>query len=257
MSSRLTISRAGHSYAIDGQRVPSVTTIIGNATAKPALKWWAAREAAAWAATHRDLFDVLGEREWVDQAARAHDRTSRDKMARGTVVHGDARRLVAGEPVDVPDDRRAITEQAAKWLDAWDAHEIAAERPCFNVEHRYGGTFDVIARLRDGATWLLDWKTGSGPYTEQALQLAAYAACEAYQAESGDDVPMPHVDRMGFVMLSDSGADLVPVVADPARLFAVFSRMVGVSNFVEWSTPNKAGHAAWPVLGEPMPAASA
>jgi len=258
MTSRLTTSRAGHAYAIDGERVPSVTTIIGNATPKRALLGWAAREAAHWAATHTDLIDAIGEDEWIDQAARAHTRKASKAATRGIDVHADAQGLLEGKALDIPDERLAITRQAVDFMDTWHVEAIAAERPCANTEHNYAGTFDLIARLGDGKTWLLDWKTGKGPYTEQTLQLAAYAACDIYRDADGNDAPMPEIDRLGFVMLSDDGWDLVPVIGDTLRLFNVFTRMIGVSTFVQWTTPNRDGIARWPVLGEPLlPAASA
>ena len=254
MSSRITVSRAGHALALNGDRIPTVTTIIGNSTPKRALLPWAARQAAEWAATHVDLIPAIGEADWIEQASKAHQRVSNAKATKGTDVHADALGLLKGEALDIPDERLAVTRQAVEFMDAWSVDDIAAERPCANTEWQYGGTFDLIARLADGNVWLLDWKTGKGPYTEQALQLAAYAACDIYQDDAGNDQPMPAVDRLGFVMLSETAWDLVPVVADRDRLFSVFSRMIGVSNFVQWTTPNRDGVARWPVLGEPLPA---
>lgn len=257
MSTRLTVSRAGHAYALDGSRIPSVTTITGKLD-KPALKWWAAKEAATWAATHRDAVDVLGEDEWIKQATAAHNRTRKLKADHGTDVHAYTRAVTRGEAVDVPDDLADEVRQAVKFMDAWGVQEIAAERPCFNTAWRYGGTFDLLARMADGNTWLLDWKTGTGPYPEWSLQGVGYASCDTYQDDDGNDQPMPTVDRVGFVMLSPAGWDLVPVIAwdkptERDRLFGIFTRLIGVNAFVEWSTPNSNGHAAWAVLGEPMP----
>lgn len=256
MTSRIGTSRAGHAYALDGERIPSVTTIIGNATPKRALIGWAAREAATWAATHRELVDAIGEQEWIDQAANAHTRARNKAATRGTDIHRWAQAALAGEPVDVPDEHADVVRQAVDFMDTWQVREIAAERPCVNTEWQYGGTFDLLAEMADGALWLLDWKTGKGPFTEQALQLAAYASCDIYKHADGNDVAMPNPDRLGFVMLSADGWDLVPVIGATERLFSVFSRMIGVSNFVQWSTPNREGVARWPVLGEPLPSPS-
>lgn len=258
MSTRVTKRRAGsgHGYAIDGTRVPSVTTILRNVIEKPALKQWAAKEAAAWAATHVDLLPAIGEADWIGQAANAHRRTSGRKADHGTDVHEVVRALAGfGEAVDVPDDLRPKVEQAAKFLDAWGVREIAAERPCYHPTWQYAGTFDLLATLDadDGATWLLDWKTGSGPWTEQTLQLAGYAACEFYQDTDGNDVPMPPIDRMGFVMLSDTEWELVPVIGDREALFESFKFARNLNEFVERTTLNSKGVAAWPVLGEPLP----
>lgn len=260
MTSRITVSRQGHAYALDGSRIPSVTTITGRLD-KPALMWWAAREAAQWAATHVDLLPAVGESEWVESATKAHKRTRKIKADHGTDVHAGARAVTRGEPVEIPDELADEVKQAVAFLDAWGVQEIAAERPCYNDTWRYGGRFDLLATMADGNTWLLDWKTGKGPYPEWALQAAGYASCDYYQDDDGNDMRMPRIDRLGFVLLSPSGWDLVPVVAwdqarDRERLVEVFNRLIGVNAFVEWSTPNAQGQAAWPVLGEPMPTPS-
>lgn len=254
--SRLTKRRAGsgHGYAIDGTRVPSVTTILRNVLDKPALRRWAAKEAAAWAATHADLLAAIGEREFIEQAASAPNRTSGRKADHGTDVHNVLLAVTAfGEATDVPDDLRDKVTMGARFLDAWGVEPIAAERPCYNATWRYAGTFDLLARLNDGSTWLLDWKTGSGPWVEQALQLVGYAECEHYQDTDGNDVPMPPVDRLGFVMLTDNEWELVPVIGDRAELWRYFQHARNLNEFVERSTPNSKGNASMPVLGEPLP----
>lgn len=266
MSSRLTVSRAGHSYAIDGKRVPSVTTIISNATDKPGMVVSAAKLTAEWAAVHADLLGTLDESEWLKQAS-GHYRTQwRAKADRGTDVHTHTAALLRGEAHEVPTELRAVVEQAADFMDTWSVIEIAAERPCYSPQWRYGGRFDVIATLGNGPTWLLDWKTGNGPYVNQALQLVGYASAEFYQDELGNDHPMPTIDRLGFVMLTDDGWDLVPVTRwnepehdnDRQHLIDVFRSMIPISNYVEWATPDyRTGLAAWPVLGEPLPRAAA
>lgn len=261
MSTRITKRRAGsgHGYAIDGERVPSVTTILRNCIEKPALKRWAAKEAGAWAATHVDLLPAIGEADWIDQAANAHMRVSGRKADHGTDVHETLQAVAAfGEATDVPDDLRAKVEQGARFMDAWQVETVAAERPCYNALWRYAGTFDLLATLASGPggereLWLLDWKTGSGPWTEQVLQLVGYAFCECFQGTDGNDVEMPDVARLGFVMLTDTEWELVPVIGSRPELIAHFQHARALNEFVERTTPNRKGVAAWPVLGEPLP----
>jgi len=260
-ASRLTVSRAGHAYALDGERIPSVTSIIGHAYAKPGLQWWAAGEAAQWAAGHVDLLALDGEEAWIKNATRAHLESRNRKAYRGTQAHADAQGLLSGEPVEIAAEYEPLARQAADFMDTWRVREIASERPCANVRWKYGGTFDLIAELADGRTWLLDWKTGKGPYAEQSLQLAGYASCDFYQDKDGNDQPMPVIERMGFVMLSDTAWDLVPVDETPPHdretLIKTFACMVPVSRFAANTTRNSDGIAAWPVLGEPLPSSAA
>lgn len=266
-ASRLTVRKrgTGHSYALDGVRIPGVTTIIGNASEKPGMVVSAAKLTAEWAATHADLIDPLGEAAWIKQASGHYRDEWKRKADRGTDTHALARLALRGEPVDVPSELEGLVRQAVDFMDSWGVVEVAAERPCYSAHWRYGGTFDLIAETTHGATWLLDWKTGKGPYVNQALQLVGYALAECYQDESGDDQPMPPIDKLGFVMLDDDGWQLVPVTRwnegtkdDRDRLAAVFRSMIPVSNFVEWATPDwRTGEARWPVLGEPIPKAAA
>lgn len=253
MSSRITVARGRHGIALDGQRVPTVTTVIGHALNKPALPFAAAKEVAIWAATHADLLAVKSEAEWIDEAKGAAQRAWRAKAQRGTDTHADTLKLLSGQADDVPAERLGIVTQAARFMDTWQVDEIAAERPCANTIWRYGGTFDVIAKMRDGRTWLLDWKTGSGPYAEHALQAVGYANADIYQDADGNDQPMPDIDRLGIVMLDDDSWDLMPVVGNQERMFDVFKRQIFVSHWVEDTTPNRQGIARETVFGDPLP----
>lgn len=233
MPSRITRREwgSGHVYDFDGTRVPGVTTIIGNALPKHALPGWYAKIAAQWAADHRDLWDALGPDAWVRQATAAPRDAANRAAERGRHVHTHALELLAGETPDVSDEALPFVEQAAKFLDDWEAKELLAERPCANSQYRYCGTFDLIARLRDGNVWLLDYKTGSGPWNSHALQAAAYAACDIVQLDDDHDAPMPKIDRCGFVMLREDHYYLIPLKADPARLVAYFYRCIDIAAF--------------------------
>ena len=59
MTSRLTYDERWHRYALDGRRVPNVTTTIGKASEKPGLAYAAAREAALWALHHFGEVDAM------------------------------------------------------------------------------------------------------------------------------------------------------------------------------------------------------
>lgn len=241
----------GHSYSWDGERFPGVTTILNNSQPKKALRYWYAAEAARWAANNVDLLQSLDVDAWVKQASKAPDSTSKAKMVRGSVLHAFAHQILAGEATDVPPDQEAMVKHVADFLARWEVQEIAAERPCVNVQHKYAGTFDLLAKLRDGHTWLLDYKTGSGVYAETALQLAAYARCTYYQTASELDEPMPLVDRLGVVHVTDDGWELVPIRATVDQLFWCFRACQRVAMWTDWTdgypTPK------WEVIGAPLP----
>jgi hypothetical protein len=71
----------------------------------------------------------------------------------------------------------------------------------------YAGTSDMLATHPTMGRCILDWKTGSGPWPEMAIQLAAYAAADNLVV-GGQDTPMPRVDTLGVVMVRESGCEL-------------------------------------------------
>src|SRR5262249_48622693 len=152
-----------------GDRIPGVTSTTGKAMEKPGLVWAAARETALWAVQHMGALHPETEESWVYEATRAH-RTAWDESARrGSGLHRAAQHLTHGEPLPTtdpdtgqpwPDDEIRAAEALARWMDAWDADPVAVERPVFHIRHRWAGTLDLIAKLRDGNVWLLDYKTG-------------------------------------------------------------------------------------------------
>jgi hypothetical protein len=214
-----------HEYSLDGERVPSVTTIIGKATGKPGLLKWAAKEAALWAATHHGELTVMGEAAWIEQAAKASDATRDRSAAAGTAVHSIAERLVYGEPVDAvdpdtgepySDDVIRMGRQVARFMDAWDVTPDTALVECavFHEQLRYAGKFDLVAVLRGGERWLIDYKTGaSGVWPETALQLTGYS--HATHVRIGDrDLLMPKIDRAAALAVRPDGWELRPVRID-------------------------------------------
>lgn len=239
---------SGHTYAWDGHRLPGVTSVL-NVMNKRALPDWYAKQAAGWAATHVDLLTALGDDAWVRQATAAPRDVANKAADRGRDTHSHAMALLSGETPDVAPDVLPYVEQAARFMDEWNVVEIAAERPCVNTQWRYAGTFDLVCKLRDGATWLLDYKTGKGPYNTHGLQNAAYSACDLFQIDDDHDAPMPHVDRLGMVMLRPDHYEVIPVTADPARLVAYFYRAMDLAAF---DTNTSGQNPRWPIFGEPM-----
>lgn len=257
MGSRLVVgSGRFHTYSLDGERVPSVTGVIGKATGKPGLVKWAAREAAQWAAAHRDEFDVLGEGSWLREAAAASDRTRDLAADAGKQVHYIAERLVFGEPVPdegpdgkpFPDDVRRMGEQVARFQDAWDVSPVLVECPVFHEDDKWAGTLDLVADMADGSRWLVDYKTGaSGVWAETALQVAAYR--NATHCQLGErDLLMSPTERAGALWVRPDSWELVPLNAGP-ETYEVFRHALHVAAWASLPRDASVG-AALPVPGE-------
>lgn len=241
MSSRLVFSPKAHRYTLDGERVPSVSTIVRKVSPNEGLIWWSAKAAAQWAATNAGNLASMGEANWIEGATR-HHLTLRDEGGRtGTAVHSIAERLIFGEPVEpvdpetgepYSDDVVRMGAQAARFLDAWDVSPDTAlvEQCVFHEQYRYAGRFDLCGVLRGGDRWLVDYKTSpSGPYPDNALQLTGYA--QASHIQIGDrDMLMPPIQRCAVLWLRPDAWELVPVKSD-ARVWAVFRHAIPVAAF--------------------------
>jgi hypothetical protein len=164
----------GHTYRIDGQRVPSVTGVL-RMLDSPALIGWAARMSAGYAIDHwEQLSDkLISERYRLIEDARFE--SNRGARERGKRVHSMAERLGISGEVDVPDELRGQVESVARFLDHWEMRTILAEVACASTEHMYAGTLDTVLECPKLGTVMIDWKVGGkGPYQDNALQLAGY-----------------------------------------------------------------------------------
>jgi hypothetical protein len=223
----------GHTYLLDGRKVPGVTTIIGNGLPKPALINWAGNVTAEYAVDHWDELtqQAISDRLNVLKKCRYAERDA--AANRGTQVHNLAEQLVHGTEVDVPDELAGHVESCVKFLDDWKVTPVVVERPVFNRTQRYAGTLDIVADLSDGRRLLIDYKTNkSGPFGEVALQLAAYRYAEFYLDEASAEIPMPEVEGCAVAWIRADGYELVPITAGPEQLRA-FLYVAQVAQFAD------------------------
>jgi hypothetical protein len=199
-----------HLYRLDGQRVPSVTTIINGGLPKPALVGWAARTVAEAVAGHPSTVDAvrdLGRDALVAALVALPDQAKRAAGARGTDIHRFADLVVHGEPVEPPADIVEAVAGYAAWLDLSGFRADLTERTIANRACRYAGRFDLLGVMA-GERWLVDVKTSRAVYGDTGLQVAAYARAEFYVDEDDVEVPMPPVDRIGVLHVQPDVTEL-------------------------------------------------
>lgn len=252
MTSRLVFQERYHRYSIDGQWVPSVTSVTGKVGDKGGLIGGAVKETAAWAAIHLDELPQLGEQEWRKVATGAYRRAWNESRDRGTLLHRLAEPMVYGQPLPTeddqglpwPDDVFASAQQLARFMDVWQVDPLANEAAVFHEVDRWAGRLDLIAGMADGARWLLDYKTGqSGIWPETSLQLAAYAHA-THIVHQGEDKPMPTVDRAAAVWVRPDQWQLIPVaIGDP--VYEVFRHAIQVAAWAKLDRDQS--------VGAPMP----
>jgi hypothetical protein len=141
-----------------GERVPSVTTVLGILN-KPALLEW------AW----RCGCDGLDYKAVRDQAGGI-----------GTLAHYFIMCHLTETKPDTSEYSTQDIEKAENCLiKYWDwekGHKIEpilVETPLISEQYRFGGTIDFYGKI-DGLPTLLDFKTGKAIYSEFFYQLAAY-----------------------------------------------------------------------------------
>lgn len=244
----------GHSYRLDGQKIPGVTTALGIIDKSGALKQWAANLAAEEAVEHWDEIAQLSHLQKLDRIRYAHKNTLRKASVRGTRIHALGERVSHGEDVDVPDEYVGPVRAYATFLDRWQIEVVHTEIPVCHTGYRYGGTLDVIATsplLCGGEPFILDIKTGKGVYGETALQLAGYRFCDLAIIDDTEQ-PMPATAERGYVahVLADD-VELLPADCGPSS-WKAFLYALSLYRWKDSLSDDPAiGRAVWPeTIGE-------
>lgn len=232
--SRLKFAPGNHTYRLDGQLVPSVSTIL-KGVPKPALVYWSAKSVAEYVAANRETVERLWggpQRGMVAYLKEVPWQKRDDAADRGTIVHGITESVIRHGEAQVPEVVAGYVQAAADFLDDFRVRVIAAEVRGWHDEHLYAGTADLLAEIPGHGTCVVEWKSGdSGVWPEAALQVAAYRAF-THCVIDGQDQPMPETHAgLGVHLRADgytayrlrSDADVyrtfrhVRVVADLAR----------------------------------------
>lgn len=189
---RIQRSGNGHSYYLDGEKVPGVTTILSNGIPKPGLIGWAAntvadvvvnglatarggdgrtrivadelvRELLEWNETrgHHAVkvpkASALPRLELAKILASIRYRDVDEAASKGTEVHGLAEKLARGEEVVVPEGLEGHVESYLRFLEEWDPRNALLERVVVSRRWRYMGKLDLLAEFPgvwpEGTPW--------------------------------------------------------------------------------------------------------
>lgn len=224
----------GHYYidADTGERVPGVTTIVGDGMPKPALLNWAGEATAEYAVDNWDTLAPLSYSERLKKIKGGRYEKRDAASNKGSAVHAMAERLIAGEKVTVPDELAGYVDSCVRFLDEFDVRAEFVEAVVYSETQRHVGTTDLIAwvllpdmpeyehipRRDDGySLGVFDWKTSkSGIFGDVALQLVAYRHSEfLIVPDSGEVIDMPDVDFTAGIHLTPKGYSFVPLETGP------------------------------------------
>jgi hypothetical protein len=151
-----------HPYEIDGEKVPSVTQILG-------MLGWKSYGLMYWA--------------WNLGKEGKDLRDERDRLATaGSLAHAMAAAHVRGEDPEgalfatdpeLAAKARASFDAYLRWRASSRLELIGAEVSLVHPTLLYGGTMDAVGML-DGAPAVLDYKSAKALYPDMVCQLAAY-----------------------------------------------------------------------------------
>lgn len=180
-------------YAIEGVKVPGVTTIIGRFKQSDALIGWAAKCA---------------------REGKNHNEVRDRAAAVGSAAHDLVERFLASDPLPKPSDVGEFYKLNAEdaklasgafkswrsWYASLPSFELEAQEvQLTHGKHRFGGTPDCVAII-DGKRCLLDWKTSKAVNDDHMIQAATYR--ELWEWNMDKDNP---IDRIIIVHLHKSG----------------------------------------------------
>lgn len=189
---RMQKAGTGHSYYLDGEWCPGVTTVLSNGIPKNGLIGWASKIPAEVVANGLQVArndkgevrivadDLVAElRQWqetrtgksvvpwgdhtplpraavADAIASLRFRDLDEASGKGTEVHKLAERLNRGEQVEVPEHLAGHVAAYLKFLDDWQPYDAEVERIIVNRRWRYMGKFDVLATFDNLPEWIAE-----------------------------------------------------------------------------------------------------
>lgn len=229
----------GRYYVHPGRRTeaPSITNITGKKE-KPGLKYWAAREAATYAAENLGKLQSLTRDEVVQLVKMApFRRTESSPSAIGDIVHNWIDAHIKGVPADVtaaevataPKTARDMWRQFTGFVERYQPEFRMSEFTVWSDTYGYAGTADWCADL-SGTLVLADTKTGKQVYPDTGMQLAALAKADYILDPDGTERPLPSFDRFAVLHLRPTYARLIPVT----KIDECFEQFLGLKRVFDF-----------------------
>lgn len=234
-----------HRYKLDGEWVQGVTTLVG-VLDKPGLRKWAASSVAEYVADNREAVEhlyAMGRGPMVGALKETPWQKTKTAADRGTLFHEFAEQILNGQEVDVPDEQVGLVGSALAFMDDWNVQPVSIEQACASREHRYAGTWDIVADHNKGPRAIFDWKSGKRIYAGAAFQLNAYAFSEFYGLD-GDETPTADlgIEAAWGVHIRSDGYDVYPLKFGPD----VYDEFLNIRRSFEI---NKRAEGNWKVAG--------
>ena len=170
-------------FTDDGERVPSVTTVLGRYKESGGLLHWAHKQGAEG----KELYEER------DQAAYCG--TLAHSMVEAFINKQDHLALLKNEDQAIAKKALNAFQNFREWLDNTKIEIIShwQELPMVDSDLKFGGTPDAMGRDAYGNLILLDWKTSNGLYSDYLVQIAAYG--HLWEKEHDEKITGYHILR--------------------------------------------------------------
>lgn len=264
---KYTFDEKAHKHYINGREVTGTTTIVG-VIDKPALVKWAVKVSfevflkllkkrfKELLTLNKKQFEALV-LEVIEEAKKEPENRKNEAGRFGTIVHAICEHFnLTGEvlspyderlPADIPalvatfkpkqlDKAVELVNEYVAWFRENKVEVIAAEQNVFSETYFVGGIFDMILLIK-GKTYIADFKTSSGVYPSQFIQMGGYQLQLEEMAERGyiDDMDIEgyiviHLPRKGHMTVHQK--DDVPLYRRAFRACVYIYRTV---NEQTWS----------------------
>lgn len=227
-------------HPLTGETVPSVTTVMDVAIAKPKLVSWAASQAAKHAVANWSSLSEMPPLYRTQEISEAHSRTAQEAADKGDLVHELIDSWNKSKPTgEYPKNVTGFVDSFVGFMMSEKPRFIENEVTVWSRTHHYAGTADWIAEI-NGWICLGDNKTGRRVYEEVGLQLAALSHADFIIRSDGEEIPMPAIEKLFVLHLRPRSYKLVPVNHDEANWRA----FLAAREIWEWIN-----HSAPTVLG--------
>ncbi len=180
-----------HTYYVNGEWVPGVTSAVGVIDRSAPLMWWAVNQSLAYlrgAIKPGISYDEVELDHFLREAKTAHRRKSEESLKIGETVHQWIEGKIKGGNCPFPfnEQARKGCQAFARWAKENRVQFVRSEAKIYSKKHHYAGTLDVEA-LVNGKLSIIDIKVSNGIYLGMQLQMAAYL--QARTEESGNHYP--------------------------------------------------------------------
>jgi len=234
------------------KQVPSITNIIGMKD-KPALKYWAARQAATFAADNLETMKRLKRDEVIDLVRGAPFRRTDASSNVGDILHGwiddfTKVRIISKPdswvPLDydkAPKTAQRMWKQFVAIVEKYEPELLYNEVTVWSDTHDYAGTVDWIWKI-NGAIVFGDTKTGNAVYPEVGMQVGAGNGADYAIGMDGEQFKLPDAERFAALHIRPTYARLSPLNGVD-ECFKAFLHLRGVHRWMCETSEEVIGYA--------------